>query len=372
MRFRLEGSAALAEAAVLWKNLRVHRFFIACLLIFCTSAQGAELSIDFSATPPGQLPQGFTPLLSGQGQPGHWKVVLTEIPSALPSFSPNAPQTSVKSVLTQTNLDTTDERFPMLVYDSEEFADFTLTTRLRILGGDKEQMAGIAFRLQNASNFYVIRLSALGQNIRFYKVTEGIRGRLIGPTIPVQTNTWYDLTIECAGNQIVCKLDGKLVMPPLQDSSFSRGKIAFWTKSDSRCEFSGGTVVYTPTVPLSTQLLEAALAKFPRVQDLRLYAFHSASNDVKAIACKNPEDLGVVGGKAETGSLRDAEIFVGKTKKAVTVVMPVRDRNGEPVAAAHIVMDSFAGQTDKNAVVRAKPIVQLMESLLQSSQDPFR
>ncbi len=332
----------------------------------------AELSIDFSAASSGEMPKGFRPMLSGQGRPGQWKVESVEVPSALPPLSPNAPQTSVKSVLTQTDLDPTDERFPMLSYEGEEFADFTLTTRLRILGGTQEQMAGIAFRLQDAQNFYVIRISALGQNIRFYKVVDGVRGRLIGPSVAISTNTWHELKIECAGNQILCKLNGQLVMPALQDSSFARGTIAFWTKSDSVCQFAGATVIYTPIVPLSAQLLEAALAKYPRVVDLRLYAVQAGDDAIKAVACKNPQDVGAAGGTAEAGALRDADIYVGKSKKEVTVVMPVRDRNGDPVAAARIVMDSFPGQTDNNAIVRAKPVVQLMETLLQSSRDPFQ
>ena len=34
-------------------------------------------------------------------------------------------------------------------------------------------MAGLAFRFQNASNFYVVRASALGHNLRFYKMVNG-------------------------------------------------------------------------------------------------------------------------------------------------------------------------------------------------------
>ncbi|MCU0770947.1 MAG: DUF1080 domain-containing protein [Verrucomicrobia bacterium] len=330
------------------------------------------MSIDFSTTPQGELPKGFRPLLAGEGSPGRWEVILAEVPPTLAPLSPKAPQTSVKPVLTQTVHDPTDERFPMLVYEGEEFTDFTLTARLRLLGGVQEQMAGMAFRLQDAQNFYVIRLSALGQNLRFYKVVQGTRGRPIGPSIPISTNTWHELKIECQGNQILCTLNGQLVMPALQDTSFARGRIAFWTKSDSLCQFAGVSVVYTPTTPLSVQMIEAALAKYPRVIDLRLYAPQTGSNTIRAVACKNPPDLGTPGGKAEVGAIRNADIYVGKGKQTVTVVMPVRDRNGEPAAAAQIVMDSFAGQTENNAIVRARPIVRLMETMLQSSQDPLR
>jgi hypothetical protein len=344
---------------------------VTCLLAIRFAASAALLTIDFRETPEGTTPNGFESLLAGEGRMGSWAVIKAEVPPAMTPLSQEAPQTSVKPVLAQTDYDPTDERFPMLAYAREEFNDFTLTTRFRILGGEKEQMAGIAFRLQDPDNFYVIRVSALGQNIRFYKVVTGIRGKLIGPSLNIATNEWYELGIQCRGSEITCSLNGTPVMPPLQDTSFARGKIAFWTKSDSACQFDGVSVAYTPTVPLAKQILKAALDKYGRVVDLRLYVPAQDGLGTAVAASKHPEDAGMSGGKAEEGAIRDANIFVGKGQGTVTVVMPVRDRNGDPQAAAQIVMDSFPGQTDNNAVVRAKPIIKLMERMLQSSQDPL-
>jgi hypothetical protein len=345
---------------------------LAGLVITGIATSAAEMSFDFSQTPAGTSPDGFESLLVGEGNPGQWQVLLTEVESLMAPLSPQAPRTAVKAVLTQTDHDPTDERFPILAYTKEEFGDFELNTRLRILGGETEQMAGIAFRLQDEENFYVVRLSALGQNIRFYKVVAGMRGRLLGPSISVRTNVWYDLGIKCQGNEITLTLNDRPVIPPLQDSSFSKGTIGFWTKSDSICQFAGASIGYTPTVALSEQLIQAALEKYPRVKDLQLYAFGNDKDTITIVASKNPEDIGSPGGKAETGALQEANIYVGKGKRTVTVVMPVRDRNGDPVAAVRVLLESFPGQTENNAIVRAKPIVRLMEQRVQISPDPFR
>jgi len=347
-------------------------FSAVCLVISGMSAVAAQMSFDFSKTPVGETPVGFESILTGEGRLGKWKVVMAEVTPLLVPLSPQAPRTAVKAVLTQADHDPTDERFPILAYGAEEFGDFALTTRLRITGGEKEQMGGIAFRLQDSDNFYVVRISALGQNIRFYKVVGGLRGRLIGPSLSISTNTWHELTIKCQGNEIICSLDGKVVMPPLQDTSFGKGRIGFWTKSDSICQFAGATIVYTPTIPLSKQILEASLEKYPRVVDLQLYTLASEGNTTYVAAGKHPEDVGLQGGKAELGALRDADIYFGKTKKTAIVVMPVRDRNGDPVAAARIVIDSFPGQTENNAIARVKPIIKLMQKQVQTSQDPFK
>jgi hypothetical protein len=48
--------------------------------------------------------------------------------------------------------------------------------------------------------------------------------------------------------------------------------------------------------------------------------------------------------------------------------MPLRDRNGDTVAAVRFVMKSFPGQTEENAVLRAMPILKSMQ-LRASSVD---
>ena len=41
--------------------------------------------------------------------------------------------------------------------------------------------------------------------------------------------------------------------------------------------------------------------------------------------------------------------------------MPLRDRNGDAVAAVRFVMKSFRGQTEESALVRAMPILKSMQ-----------
>src|SRR5207247_226680 len=103
-------------------------------------------------------------------------------------------------VLAQVNQDPTDERFPLLVFDGETFSDFTLTTRFKLVRGDVEQMAGLAFRVQDEKNFYVIRASGLGNNVRFYKVVGGVRSAPIGPEQPVAKGVWHELKVQCKAN----------------------------------------------------------------------------------------------------------------------------------------------------------------------------
>ena len=53
------------------------------------------------------------------------------------------------------------------------------------------------------------------------------------------------------------------------------------------------------------------------------------------------------------------------------MTLPLRDRNGEPIAAARFVIKSFRGQTEANAITRVVPIRQLMEERLRSHRQLF-
>ena len=106
-------------------------------LLLALPAAAAERVIDFSGFPLNQTPPGFRSAVTGEGKPGDWRVVVDDT-------SPDK-----RPVLAQLAQDPTDEHFPLLVLQDELFGDFTVTTRFKTVQGTAEQMAGIAFRIQN-------------------------------------------------------------------------------------------------------------------------------------------------------------------------------------------------------------------------------
>ncbi|MDW8309151.1 MAG: DUF1080 domain-containing protein [Verrucomicrobiales bacterium] len=338
------------------------------LLLAALGAGAAERVFDFQEAPLNQPPPGFHSLLAGEGTPGDWRVILDEVPPLLPPLSDKAPVVTKRPVLAQLSRDRTDERFPLLVFEEETFGDFTLTTRFKLVGGEVEQMAGIAFRLQDARNFYVIRASGLGRNLRFYKVVNGERSVPIGPQLDVPTNVWHELKIECKGNQIRCWFNGREAIPTLGDNTFSSGKIAFWTKSDSVSYFADTRLVYTPREPLAQTLVREMKAKYPRLRGLQIYTL-DAQGEPRVVASTDQQERGEPGGLSEKGAITEGNIYYGKGRKTVTVVMPLRDRNGEPIAAARLTMERFTGQTEQNALARAMPIVKAMQARVRTLEE---
>lgn len=338
----------------------------------CSAVFAAEHVFDFNRVPLNETPPGFRSTLTGLGQPGEWKIILDEAPSPMAEITAQASRREKKPVLAQLSQDSTDEHFPLLIYDEMEFGDFTFTTKFKTVEGKVAQMAGIAFRIQDEENYYYARASTLGNTFRFFKVVNGVRGPAIGPDVEIPAGVWHELGIECRGNRISLLLNGEEIIPPLTDNSFNSGKIGFWTKSDAVSYFTDAKIVYSERESLAERLVREAVERFPRLLDLRIYTL-SPGNDSepRVVASMHPDDIGQSGTRTERDVIRFNSIFFGRNRanRSVTVTMPLRDRNGETIAAVRVVMRSFLGQTESNALGRAQPIIKQMEQRTRTARD---
>ncbi len=350
-------------------KLRPMRHFVFCLCLgLAVPVFGAEIKIVFSDFATGQTPAGFHRALAGSGQPGEWKVVEDEVPSLLPAFNGKTPIVARHSVLAQVSQDPDDNRFPLLVYDGETFDNFKLTTRFKIVSGTVEQMAGIVFRFQNVSNFYVVRASALGQNLRFYKMVNGqfVDPFTLGTNIAV--GVWHALTVQCEGVQINCRLDDALAMPLQVPNTFATGKIGFWTMSDAVSYFDNTTIDYKPRVPAAQALVNSIMREQPRILTLRIYAL-DAQGQPHIIASNDEKEVGQPGTDAEKIAIADGTVSFGKSPGVVAVTLALRDHNGDPVAAVRVRLKSFLGETQDTAVSRATLLVHQMQAHVTTSED---
>ena len=78
---------------------------------------------------------------------------------------------------------------------------------------------------------------------------------------------------------------------------------------------------------------------------------------------------GSIPSMAASEVIKTGQTWFGKEKQTVSVIMPLKDRNGEPIAAVRVVMKSFKGQTEENAIVRAAPIVREIQQRVGSLED---
>jgi hypothetical protein len=338
------------------------------LTVLAWPGHAEERVIDFNQYPLDKSPPGFRSLLAGGGKPGDWRVIADETLPAAPASTTNAPSGS--KVLAQLSQDGTDERFPMLIPSQESYGDFTLTTRFKMVDGLFEQMAGIAFRIQDTNNYYYVRASALGKgSFRFIKVVNGQRALPIGQEGEIQKGVWHDLKIEAKGNHMSFLLDGREIIPSLTDNSFVAGNIGFWTKSDAVSYFGRTTISYTPRETLAEILVREALKTYPRLEGLKIYARWGDENTPKIIASSEKDEIGEQGGKVEQDVIARDVVYYGKRNGAALVTLPLHDRNGEVAGAVRVLLQSFPGQTEQNALARAQPVVKQMEKRVRTAKD---
>lgn len=337
-------------------------------LVLTLSVSGAEIHFNFGAYPEGAAPTNFLAVLAGGGSPGEWKIVTDDVPPLLAPFTDKALVVTRHGVLAQTGVDPTDEHFPMLVFTGERFRNFKFTTRFKIVSGVTEQMAGVVFRYQNSSNYYVVRASALGKNVRFYKVVDGVRSDPIGPDVDVTAGVWHSLGVQCEGNQITVSYDDKPVMPALGDNTFTEGLLGFRTKSDAVVYFTDGAVDYTPIVPNAQIIVNGIIEKQPRILGLRIYTAQP-DGTTRVVASKDVAEIGKAGTDAEENALKDGTVSFVKEKGVVAMTLPLHDRNGEFIAAVRVRLKSFFGETQDNALVRGRLVVEQIQNQVMSDKD---
>ncbi|HXI90594.1 MAG TPA: family 16 glycoside hydrolase [Blastocatellia bacterium] len=182
---------------------------------------GKEFVYNFDGDAPGKLPAKFHDALTGQGAKGQWVV----------RADPSAP--SQPNVLAQTSTDKTDYRFPLAIADEGSFQNLEMSVKFKAVSGEVDRAAGMAFRLKDSNNYYIVRANALENNYRLYHVVNGRRVQFAGANVNVAPGEWHELRVECVGNKITCFYDGEKKIESTDDTFKEAGKVGLWTKADS-------------------------------------------------------------------------------------------------------------------------------------------
>ena len=120
----------------------------------------------------GTVPEGFKFVRTGQGGPGQWAVVADASAAG-------------GRAIEQTSTDRTDYRFPLAIHEASSAVNLDATIRFKAVAGKVDQAGGIAIRVRDADNYYVVRANALEDNVRFYRVVQGRREKLEGANVKV-------------------------------------------------------------------------------------------------------------------------------------------------------------------------------------------
>ena len=183
--------------------------------------------------PLGHWPAGFVAARTGQGAPSAWGLV----------------DDDGGRVLAQTGTDGTDYRFPLAIFQGISAANLAVTVRFKAVSGSVDRAAGIAIRLTDPDNYYVVRANALEDNVNFYRVVKGSRREIHGASAKVASGVWHTLGLKAEGDRFTISFDGKVLFVATDRTFAKAGKIALWTKADSVTHFAALSADVLPAGP---------------------------------------------------------------------------------------------------------------------------
>jgi hypothetical protein len=204
------------------------KHLLSIVAAMCAVAQ-PPLTLDFHADAVGSAPSKWTSYATGGGPPGKWLVRAMD----------DAPDS--KQVVVQTDADSTDTRFPVLIRDHGEYGDGDVSVRGKAISGKGDQGIGLVFRFRDPESYYVVRANALEDNVRLYKMVKGKRLQFAGFNTKVTSGKWHTIRVVAKGDRIVCSFDGQQVISAT-DKTYSKGKAGLWTKADSVTAFDDLTI----------------------------------------------------------------------------------------------------------------------------------
>ena len=187
-------------------------------------SQSAATVIAIGKMDIGSRPADFEFGRTGQGGPGQWTVVVDETSAG-------------GRAIEQSSADRTDYRFPLAIFGPIVAKNVDVSLKFKPVAGRVDQAGGIAVRVADADNYYVVRANALEDNVRFYRVVRGRREQIDGVNIKVASNQWHSLGLKAQGERFTIEFDGKTLFTTMDKTFVGAGKIALWTKADSITRF---------------------------------------------------------------------------------------------------------------------------------------
>jgi hypothetical protein len=184
----------------------------------------------FDNDPPETLPPEFQIGTLFDGRPaGEWMVLETDraksSPRVLGQFMGKGAEHAYKTVL----------------INGTRASDLELQVSFLPIDGKADMGGGLIWRATDDRNYYLTRANPLEQNIRIYRVVNGVRQMLKNFDHIIDVRQWHSLRVVTKGCQVQVSFDDKQVFD-LCDQTFSTGQVGLWTKSDAVTYFDDLTL----------------------------------------------------------------------------------------------------------------------------------
>lgn len=347
-----------------------HSFLI--LFALAIALQAADVSLDLSKQKLGKAPKGFTAKVAGVGKPGKAIVREGQIPALTGAGN-------VKGRLIEVTGGSTDpNHYTLIMLDAMAPNDFSGSVRFRITGGKIMPVVGIAFRAQDAKNYYLLAVKP--KDTRLYwtafekgKAVQGLRDN----SILAAPGGWHDLKFSAKGNALTWTLNGRnqfITYDPKKTPDFRKGKFALWVRSDTKAEFAHLEIL-NPAEMLAKRhgdVLRRAARGDARVLSLQLVARPAPAKAPQILGSLNAAEVGQPA-HADCAKVMDQnKNFHGRKDNVAVVTLPLRDKNGKIIGAVRVRLRSPVGTEKRRDVTRATVLTKQIQSSFPDSKSLFQ
>jgi hypothetical protein len=120
------------------------------------------------------------------------------------------------------------------------FTGGVLAVKFKLIGGESDQIAGIAFGLTPQGEYYYARYNTKDGNVALWRFENGARRRLVDGTEHLQLplDTWHELKVEIRGTRVTAVVNDKIRVEGNLPAPVD-GRVGFYTKRDSITAFKG-------------------------------------------------------------------------------------------------------------------------------------
>jgi len=166
---------------------------------------------------------------NGTGNPAAWGVL---------------PDGQIRREVLEVQTSNTGQTYNLFLTDNAEVTDVDLGVTLRAVSGEEDRGGGLVWRAQDADNYYVARWNPLEDNVRVYKVVNGVRTQFQSRTVHIDPLGWHHIRVVAEGPRMTVYLNGKQVLEHADQTFLGPGAVGLWTKADACVLFDDFEVVW--------------------------------------------------------------------------------------------------------------------------------
>ena len=212
-----------SSAKAFYRLAAIALMLATCVVATTDPANAQSQTIHLSGQPIGAPPQDFGFWRAGKADPGHWTV--------------ERDGASESSVSVQRSGDNRDLHSSLAVCQTLSAVNAKIRVRFKLIDGSMPS-AGIAVRVTDPNDYYLVRVSAFELRLSLFHVVNGMAEEVAGVDADVTLDHWQSLEVVVDGNSFKMSLDDRWALTAFDDGKPVAGHFGLWTERDDVARFN--------------------------------------------------------------------------------------------------------------------------------------